>query len=285
MIEPFSVELTSNYSNGYFPDRVGSSLQWGSNIRKMVRGRENLTHKCSGTASNKIGSIFLHHGGKGESHTLSDRRQGTLVLPFENGGNKERTCDQIEQRNLILSSKSQNGYHSRNPALSTEYSSRQRVKKKNRLFRVASSSQSFSSGFSTARFSDNRSVCFLPMPPTTSIYSLAFRSLQSGDRCNDTKVKHRSSLCSSPFQYDFKSAPENKTGMCSSPDFNCTSLQYPAMVPRTLRPLPQEQEILISPKNIVCSLMVENSLTLAAWLVSGKHFCVKEFQKRLLTLS
>ena len=39
----FSVEPTSNYSNRCFPDRVGSSLQWGSNIRAMVRGREILT--------------------------------------------------------------------------------------------------------------------------------------------------------------------------------------------------------------------------------------------------
>ena len=31
--------------------------------------------------------------------------------------------------------------------------------------------------------------------------------------------------------------------------------------------------------------MVENSLTLAAGLVSGKSFCVKEFQKTFLTLS
>ena len=130
MIEPFSAEPNGNYSNGYFPDRVGSSLQWSSNIREMVRGRENLTHKCSGTASNKFGSIFLHHVGKGESHTLSDRQQGSLVLPFENGGKKERTCDQIEHRNLILSSKSQYGYHSRKPALSTQHSSRQRIKKK-----------------------------------------------------------------------------------------------------------------------------------------------------------
>ena len=30
--------------------------------------------------------------------------------------------------------------------------------------------------------------------------------------------------------------------------------------------------------------MVENSLTLAAWLVSGKPFCGKEFKKTLLTL-
>ena len=160
----FSVEPTSNYSNRCFPDRVGSSLQWGSNIRAMVRGREILTHKCAGTTSNKTGSIFLHQREKGESHTLSDRQQGSLVLPFENGGNKERKYDQIEQRDLALSSKSQYGYHSRIPAFSTEYSSRQRIKKKTRLFRVASSSQSFSSGFSTTRFYDNRSICFPPMP-------------------------------------------------------------------------------------------------------------------------
>ena len=49
--------------------------------------------------------------------------------------------------------------------------------------------------------------------------------------------------------------------------------------------LPQGQETLISPKNIVCLLIMENSLTLAAWLVSGKPFCGNEFQKTLLTLS
>ena len=135
------------------------------------------------------------------------------VLPFENWGNKERKYDQIEQRDLAFSSQSQYGYHSRILAFSTECSSRQRIKKKTRLFRLASSSQSFSSCFSPTRFSDNRSICFLPMPPTTSIYSQTSRSLQSRDRCNDTKLKHRSSLCISPFQYDFKSAPKNKTGM------------------------------------------------------------------------
>ena len=30
--------------------------------------------------------------------------------------------------------------------------------------------------------------------------------------------------------------------------------------------------------------MVENSLTLAVWLISGKPSCVKEFEKTLLTL-
>ena len=83
----------------------------------------------------------------------------------------------------------------------------------------------FSSGFSTSRFSDNRSICFPPIQSTTSIYSLASRSLQSGDRCNDAKLEHRSSLCIPPLQYGFKSAPKNYTGMCSSPDSDCTCLE------------------------------------------------------------
>ena len=72
-----------------------------------------------------------------------------------------------------------------------------------------------------------------------SVYSLASRSLKSGDRCNETKLEHRSSICIPPFQYDFKSAPKNKTRMYSSPDSDWISLEYPSMVPSTLKPLSQ----------------------------------------------
>ena len=62
------------------------------------------------------------------------------------------------------------------------------------------------------------------------------------------------------------------------------------MVPGTLKPLFQgtiaaAKEILIRRKSIVHPLLVESSLTLAAKLVSGKPFCVKEFQKMRLILS
>ena len=67
-----------------------------------------------------------------------------------------------------------------------------------------------------------------------------------------------------------------------------TQTCYPELLNLCVREpvlLPQGQEILISPKIIVHPLMAENSLTLAAWLVSGQPFCVKEFQRTLLTLS
>ena len=105
------IKPTNYYSNRCVLERIGSSLQRGSNIRAMVIGRENFTNKFAGTTSNKIGSIFLYQREKGESHTLSGRQQGSLVLLFENGGggrgSKERTYDQIEQLDLALSSKSQ----------------------------------------------------------------------------------------------------------------------------------------------------------------------------------
>ena len=115
------------------------------------------------------------------------------------GSDEERTCAQIKQGDVTLSSKSQYVYHSRIPTFSTDYSSRQEIKKKNILFEVDSSSKSFLSHFSTTRLSDNRSICFLLMSSPTSIYNLSSRSLQSVDRCNDTKLEHGSFLCISPF--------------------------------------------------------------------------------------
>ena len=64
--------------------------------------------------------------------------------------------------------------------------------------------------------------------------------LQSGDWCNDTKLEYRFSICISPFQYNFKSAPKNKAGMCSCPGSDCFSLEYKTIVPWTLKPLHQK---------------------------------------------
>ena len=114
----FSVEPTSNYSNRCFPDRVGSSLQWGSNIKGIVKGRENLInvrkpYKCAGTTSDKTGSIFLHQREKGESHTLSDRQQGSLYL-FKLGGTKN-------EHMIRLSKEMWHYLLNRNMAITAEY--------------------------------------------------------------------------------------------------------------------------------------------------------------------
>ena len=130
------------------------------------------------------------------------------------------------QRYLALSSESRYVYQSRIPAFSPEYSIRQEILEK-------PSTQRFLSIFSAIRFSDNRSICFLPVTSNNSMYSLTFRCIHSGDRCNDTNLEHGSSLCISSLQYDFKKAPKNKIGMCSSPNSNSTSLEYPTMVPRS----------------------------------------------------
>ena len=160
-------------------------------------------------------------------------------------------------------------------------------KKKTTLLRVASSSQRSSSGFLTTELSNNRSNCFLRMPSTTSIKNLTSRSSQSRDRCSEAKLEHGPYICISPFHYDLKSAPKNETKMYSSPDSDCTSLEiqlwYPELINLCVKEpvlMPQGKEFLISPKCIVHPFIMENLLTLAVWLVLGKPFLVKEFQKR-----
>ena len=149
---------------------------------------------------------------------------------------------------------------------------------------MASSSQSFSCGFSTTRFSDNRSICFALMPSTTSIYSLSSRSLQPGDRCNDTKLEHRSSLSISPINMISRVLLKIKQQFVPlliliAPVWS-TQEWYPELLNLCVREpvlLPQGKKNLLSPKHIAHPFMVENSLTLASWLVSGKPFSVKEF--------
>ena len=138
-------ELFPNWTHKWLFKQIlpwQSGEQSATRFNHQRRGRENLTHKCVGTTSNKTGSIYLNQREKSESYTLSDGQQGSLVLPFENEGNKERMYDQIEQTDLALSSITI-CYHRRIRALNPAYSSRQGIKKKEQILQ---------SGFFIAKF-------------------------------------------------------------------------------------------------------------------------------------
>ena len=174
---------------------------------------------------------------------------------------------------------------------SAEYSSRQGIKEKTRLFRVASSPQGFSSGFSTTRFSENRSICFSHMPPTTSIYSLISGSLQGIDAMIknwNMGLQHAFPSFNMISRVLLKIKQEYVPLLILIAPACSTQPWYPELLNLCVKEpvlLPRGKQILISSKSIVHRLMVENSLTLAAWLVSGKPFLVTEFQETFLTLS
>ena len=129
------------------------------------------------------------------------------------------------------------------------------------------------------------------MPPTTSIYSLASRLHQETDAMIQNwniGLTYAFPTFSMISRVLLKIKQKCVPLMILIASVWSTQTWYPELLKLCVREavlLPQGQEILISPKNIVHPLMVENSLTLAAWLVLGKPFCVKEFQKTLLTLS
>ena len=67
---------------------------------QWLEQQRTFEHKRAvcGTTRSRTDSIFLHQSKKSENHTFSYRHQGSLVLPFENGRNKEQTYDETEQR-------------------------------------------------------------------------------------------------------------------------------------------------------------------------------------------
>ena len=129
------------------------------------------------------------------------------------------------------------------------------------------------------------------MSPTTSIYSLASRLHQETDAMIQNwniGLNYAFPTFSMISRVLLKIKQKYVPLMILIASVWSTQPWYPELLKLCVREavlLPQGQEILISPKSIVHPLMVENSLTLAAWLVLGKPFCVKEFQKTLLTLS
>ena len=252
------------------PSQGGSSLQRGSNIRAMVRGIENLTHKCAGTTSNKIGSIFLHQKEKSENHALSNRQKGSLVLPFKNEGNEKCTYDQINQRDLAL-------FLNHNMSITAEYlpsvlnTVTDRESRENRLFRVASSSQSFQAV-----------SCLLGSPTIDEFASCLCHQLtkyiawhpSSYSQGTDAVIQNWS-IC---LPYAFPSFSMISWVLLEikqecvllliliAPVWS-TQPWYPERLNLCVREpmlLAQGKEILISPKNIIHLLMVENSVTLVA---------------------
>ena len=165
-------------------------------------------------------------------------------------------------------------------------------RKKTRLFRVGSLSQSFSSGFSTTRFSDKRvfASCLCHQLPQ-------YIAWHPDPYSQGTDAMIQNWNIGLPYAFPpfsmisrvlLKIKQECVPLLILIAPVWSTQPWYPEVLNLCVREpvlLPQRQKNLKSPKNIVHPLMLENSLTLAAWLVSGKPSCVKEFQKTLLTLS
>ena len=134
----FSIEPTSNYSNRCFP-----SLQWGSSFRAVAKEERTLHINVLELLAIRLALFSFIKGEKVKAMHFQIDNKASLSYLLKMRGTKKRTYDQIEQRHLALRSKSQYGYHCRIPAFSTEYSSRQRIKKKN---------QTLQSGFFISTF-------------------------------------------------------------------------------------------------------------------------------------
>ena len=138
----------------------------------------------------------------------------------------------------------------------------------------------------------DRSICLQSLPSTSRLYGLETRSSQSGNRCSPTEIeKPGTSICFSPFLTDRKSSLKSQ-GRGINNDFG--NFNWPAQpwygqildlcITEPLL-LSQSQEFLVDPKGQIHPLVLNKTLKLMAWKISGKTWLRKEFQTRLPILS
>ena len=136
----------------------------------------------------------------------------------------------------------------------------------------------------------SRFVCIKVVSPTTPVLCLETRSFQSGDRRPTTDLGQSIPLCISPILPHSTSLEEselrpNRKILLVTPNWQSqiwSSLQPGMFIVRPLL-LPRNTR-LKKPQGEVHPLIANRTLRLVVWIISGKDYLRREFQKQLLNL-
>ena len=250
----------------------------------MVRGEKILAYKCYGTTSNKIASIFFHTQ---KPHTFRWKTRHPCLTAWK----------WEEQRNEHMVKLSKEIWQwDHHMSFTTEHLSPV-------LNKVADRELRKKQHFLEWLFHPNVFQAFsgLLCSTATSLFAsclcyqlpqhIAWHPHPYSQRTEATIQNWLNCL-----SYTFPAfSMYSKVLLKIKPDYLlsliapvCTTQQwYPELLNLFVKEtvLLRPGKILINLKSIAYPLMVEKLLALAAWLVSGKPFRMKEFQKTLLTLS
>lgn len=136
----------------------------------------------------------------------------SLILPFETGGNKNMF--KLSKRSGIIF-KMAICLSQHNTCLNTEYSSRQEIKGKNRIFRVVSLATKFFRRIPYQQVLQKQIYLLLSQATNSHNIQPEIQILRIRGRMHDKRLEYGSSICIPLFQYDFKSVPKNRNGFLS----------------------------------------------------------------------
>ena len=150
---------------------------------------------------------------------------------------------------------------------------------------LQTSSPNTSSDLSNKRDSRDRTVCISVVASASKIFCLETGSIQSWHRCNATSSRKQIPLCISTFLNDQQ---QDKVGkiLLAAPTWQSQTWYLTLLSMSIEEPilLPQYQHLLRNPQKQFHPLLINKTLRLAVWTVSGKRCLHEAFQRQFPNL-
>ena len=271
---------------------VGSILPREQNRGSMVVSGEGPTHKHSGVKSSRLGSAHFHNGEtEGDFSFNANRQYDCSSLPHKNGGHEKPGISRDQQKNLGLYNGSTDHNYGRIHSYKHECGSRLAVQANKGLQRMEAAHTGIPGVVLEDENSRNRSLCFKSIQSVTKIHFLEKGSRQPGMRCVPNKLERDihirfPSFCSDR-QGDQKVKGRSGEMILVTPAWQ-TQAWFPVLLGLLVQNpilLPHRMDLLQNPKGELHPLVLNRSLKLVAWRVSGKSWRQREYQEQLPRLS
>ena len=267
---------------------MGGLLPGREDRGALVKQGKRLAHKYSGIKSSKICNLNIHPERElPQQHTHSNGQHDSSMLFSQNGGNKQSGASEIKQTNLEPFDFIGDHSYCRTSPRDSKYRSGLRVKECEGLQRVEARQQDFSKTLQEIRVPKDRSICLKSIQTAKEILFLENRPFQCRQGCVSSKLVPGSKLCLSPIQSDRTSTSKGPERKVNTNSYNA-GMADSVLVSKSngngyinTSSSPCYENLLSNPKKEIHPLLLNQSLRLLAWKVSGKSYLQKEFQRGL----
>ena len=231
----------------------------------MVKEGTGASYKSFRTFSNKIFTSNLQQNDELQISTYPSRQPNCFELPLKDGRVKEPGACQSFEEDLGLPSQTSDHDYCRVPPRLPKPSGSLGVEKSKGFHRVEIMSTSIPENVSECLSTRDRSICFSVVQSAPSLLLMEARPKQFAPRCVATNL-----VPQTPF-----------------PPFSLIH-RAPRKVELSMKNhllLPQHPTLLRNPQGEKHTLFQNQTMRLAAWIITGNIWLRKEFQKGLQTLS
>ena len=287
----YSPSLTDTNADRCFQERLGCSVSRDKNWGPVVKERTGVSFKSFRTFSNEICTSNLQQNDEFQISTYPSRQPNCPELPLTDGRDKESETSQSFEGDLGLSFQTSDHDYCGAPHRLPEPSSRLGVEKPKECHRMELMPASIPENVPEGGSTRDRSICFLVVQSAPGLLLMEARPSLALDALQQT-WSHKHLYAFPPFSLIHRVKRKVELEKVPSLILIAPTWQsqtwYPELIRLSMKNpllLPQHSNLLRNSQGETHPLRQNQTMRLAAWIITGNIWLRKEFQKGLQTLS